>query len=186
MSDARVLHTATILADGRVLIAGGRDDANRVLASAEIFDPRTDRFSKAGPLARPRYKHTAALLPDGRVLVAGGSDERDWSGKLDSAEIFEPETRTWSPAPRMEAKRFKLPEEAARLSSGDVLIAGGAPQAELFDPRSNRFLPVGGAIDTARHFMSETLLENGEVLLAGGYPDSDESTAKSWLVRRAR
>ena len=114
--------------------------------------------------------------------MAGGSDDRDWNGELDLAEIFDPRTHTWSAAPDLSAKRFKLPETAALLSSGDVLIAGGSPRAELYDQVANRFVPVTGTIDTARHYISETRLAGGEVLLAGGYPDSDESTAKSWIV----
>jgi hypothetical protein len=186
MSDGRISHTATLLNDGRVLIAGGRDFDKGVVSSAEIFDPRTGRFSRTGSLTQPRYKQTAALLGDGRVLVAGGSDDRDWRGSLSSAEIFDPRAGLWSPAPHMVEKRFKLPEEAARLASGDILVAGGAQRAEIYDPRANRFTAVAGGTDRARHFMSETLLATGEVLLAGGYPDSDEATEKTWLVRLVR
>jgi hypothetical protein len=183
MADARISHTATLLADGRVLVVGGRDSVKGVLNSAEIYDPRTNRFSRTGSLAHGRYKHTAALLPDGRVLVAGGSDDRDWNGTTSSAEIYDPRSGRWLPAPNMTEARFKLPEEAVRLSSGKILIAGGAQHAELYDERANRFFALAGEIDLPRHFMSETLLSNGDVLLAGGYPDSDAATAQTWLVR---
>jgi hypothetical protein len=183
MSVGRISHTATPLRDGRVLIAGGRDREIGVVAASEIFDPRTSRFERTGSLAQARYKHTAALLLDGRVLVAGGSDDRDWNGSMKTAEIFDPATGRWTEVPEMAESRFKLPEAAARLSTGEVLIAGGALQAELYDPRSNRFLAVTGELDEARHFMSETLLASGGVLLAGGYPDSDEATRHTWLVR---
>jgi WD40 repeat protein len=186
MSAGRISHTATLLRDGRVLVAGGRDEQIGVLATSEIFDPKTSRFQRTGSLAHARYKHSAALLSDGRVLVAGGSDERDWRGATKTAEIFDPTTGRWTQAPDMAAPRFKLPEAAARLSTGEVLIAGGAVETELYDPRSNSFLPVAGRIDVARHFMSETLLADGGVLLAGGYPDSDEATSHTWLVRRVR
>lgn len=76
MRYARIAHTATLLADGRVLIAGGR--GSEVNASAEIYDPRSGTFHDTGRLIAARYKHTAGLLPDGRVLIAGGSDDRDW------------------------------------------------------------------------------------------------------------
>jgi hypothetical protein len=79
MHFGRVSHTATLLRDGRVLIVGGRGE--KVNAVAEIFDPKTLRFTPTGSLRTARYKHTAGLLPDGRVLVAGGSDERDLERK---------------------------------------------------------------------------------------------------------
>jgi hypothetical protein len=186
MADARVCHTTTLLSDGRVLVAGGRDERKGVLDSAEIFDPRSNRFAATGSLRDGRYKHTAALLRDGRVLVAGGSDGRDWNGKLASAEVFDPDSRLWSAAGEMAARRFKLPSEAVRLLSGDILVAGGAPRAEIFDERTGLFSTVSGSLDTARHFMSATPLPGGDVLLAGGYPDSDESTARTWIVRGGR
>jgi Kelch motif len=71
-------------------IVGGRGE--KVNANAEIYDPKTAQFTETGSLLTARYKHTAGLLPDGRVLIAGGSDERDWSGNLNSAEIYDPGT----------------------------------------------------------------------------------------------
>src|SRR5436190_23571104 len=79
-------HTATVLADGRVLIVGGQDGSG-VLSAAEIYDPVTQSFQLAGSLAAARYGHTATLLADGRVLIAGGADA---TGPLSSAEIFDP------------------------------------------------------------------------------------------------
>ena len=113
MHFARVSHTATLLADGRVLIVGGRGD--KVNATAEIFDPHTSRFTTTGSLITPRYKHTAGLLPDGRVLIAGGSDERDWTGNLSSAEIFDSKTGKFTSASPLNESRFKLPEEAVQF-----------------------------------------------------------------------
>ena len=181
MHFARVSHTATLLPDGKVLIVGGRGD--RVIEVAEIYDAKANRFSDAGRLIAPRYKHTAGLLPDGRVLIAGGSDERDWSGNLDSTEIFDPKTGRFSSASSLNYKRFKLPEDAVQLSSGRMLIAGGSKEVEVFDPRSGSFLLASGQISDNWHFMTETKLKDGSVLLAGGYANNDRATSDTWIYR---
>jgi WD40 repeat protein len=178
MHFARIAHTATLLQDGRVLIAGGRGD--RVNAVAEIFDPKTARFTDTGSLVTARYKHTAGLLPDGRVLIAGGSDERDWSGNLSSAEIYDPKTGRFTSTASLNDSRFKLPEE---LASGKLLVAGGNKNAELFDPDTGRFVSVSGEIGDSWHYMSETKLQDGRVLLAGGYPNNDRATAQAWIYQ---
>lgn len=181
MHFARVAHTATLLHDGRVLIVGGRGD--KVNAVAEIYDPKVRRFTETGSLITARYKHTAGLLPDGRVLIAGGSDERDWSGNLNSAEIYELKTGKFTSASPLNEARFKLPEEAVLLASGQLLVAGGSKQAEIFDATSGKFQVVDGQISDAWHFMSETRLKDGSVLLAGGYPNSDRATAEAWIYK---
>lgn len=175
----RIAHTATLLSDGRVLIAGGR--GSEVNASAEIYDPQSGTFHQTGRMSAPRYKHTAGVLPDGRVLIAGGSDDRDWNGTLSSAEIYDPQRGTFAPTAPLHDARFKLPSEAARLRSGQLLIAGGNKQSEIYDGRSGKFLVVPGDLGESRHFMSETLLGDGRVLLAGGYAYSPEATAQTWI-----
>jgi hypothetical protein len=181
MHFARVAHTATVLQDGRVLIVGGRGD--KVNAVAEIYDPKTARFTESGSLIIARYKHTAGLLANGGVLIAGGSDEHDWNGNLNSAEIYDPKTGKFQATSPLNDKRFKLPEEAVLLESGDLLVAGGSRQAELFDPAQGKFLVVSGSMDDARHFMTETRLRDGSVLMAGGYPNNDQATAQAWIYR---
>ena len=181
MHSARISHTSTLLGDGRVLIAGGRGE--RVNASAEIYDPKTTRFTETGSLGTARYKHTAGSLPDGRVLIAGGSDERDWHGKLSSAEIYDPRTGKFTVTSSMNDSRFKLPDQAVVLASGRLLIAGGSKHVEIFDPASAKFQVAPGEMSDARHFMTETKLRDGSVLLAGGYPDNDQATAQTWIYR---
>src|SRR5438093_3690208 len=83
----RTGHAATVLADGRVLITGGRDNAGTIVATAEVFDPADQTSTAIGVLNTPRIDHTATLLADGRVLIAGGTSA---SGAITSAEIFDP------------------------------------------------------------------------------------------------
>jgi hypothetical protein len=181
MHHARVSHTATLLNDGRVLIAGGY--AGDVTSSADIYDPKTGAFTETGSMGIARCKHTAGLLPDGRVLIAGGSDNRGWRGNLASAEIYDPHTGKFTAAASLNDSRFKLPDEAVRLASGRLLIAGGSKEVEVYDPASGKFLVASGQISDAWHFLSETKLRDGSVLLAGGYPNPDLSTAKAWIYR---
>jgi Kelch motif/Galactose oxidase, central domain len=179
MHTARISQTATVLNDGRVLIVGGRGDT--VTASAEIYDPATKQFVVTGSLLTARYKQSAGLLPDGRVLIAGGSDDRDWQGKMNSAEIYDPRTGKFSATSPLNESRFKLPEEAALLASGQILVAGGSKRVEVYDPASGKFVIAAGQMIDARHFMTETKLKDGTVLLAGGYPNNDQGTAETWI-----
>jgi hypothetical protein len=181
MHEARVAHTATLLNDGRVLIAGGY--AGSPVGGAELYDPKKGTFSETGSMGTARCKHTAGLLPDGRVLIAGGSDSRGWNGNLNSAEIYDPQTGKFTVVSPMNDSRFKLPDEAVRLQSGRLLIAGGSREVEVYDPESGRFLVVAGEMNDKWHYMSETKLRDGSVLLAGGYPNGDQSTAEAWIYR---
>jgi hypothetical protein len=181
MHHARVSHTATLLQDGRVLIAGGRGED--LTASAELYDPKTGRFTETGRLNTGRYKHTAGLLPDGRVLIAGGSDERDWRGNYDSAEIYDPRSGKFTVTSPLNDRRFKLPDEAVRLDSGQLLIAGGSREVEVYDPAAGKFVVAGGQLSDNWHFMSATRLKDGRVLLAGGYPQNDRATSETWIYK---
>ena len=95
MVSGRSYHTATVLADGTVLVAGGYSGGS--LSSAEIYDPKSGTFSVTGSMAVSRYFHTATVLADGTVLVAGGSSG---SGSLASAEIYDPKSGTSHPPAR--------------------------------------------------------------------------------------
>ena len=181
MHHPRVSHTATLLDDSRVLIAGGYGDS--VSSSAEIYDPKTGSFSETGGLHTARCKHTAGLLPDGKVLIAGGADSRGWNGNLNSVEIYDPRSGKFTAASSLNDSRFKLPDEAVRLSSGKLLVAGGSRDVEVYDPATGKFLVAQGQISDAWHFMTETKLKDGRVLLAGGYPNNDQATAGTWLYK---
>jgi hypothetical protein len=173
----RDLHTATLLSDGRVLIAGGSNsNIPAILTSAELYDPKIGTFGPTGPMTVPRSGHTATLLADGRVLVAGGrnvNDASDWS-YLSSAELYDPKTGTFSPTGSMATARDL--HTATLLSDGRVLIAGGyaggnsLSSAELYDPATGTFSPTG-SMGAARWFRTATLLSDGRVLMAGGNAD---------------
>src|SRR5882724_63491 len=170
----RTGHAATVLADGRVLITGGRDGAGTIVATAEIFDPATETSTAVGALVTARVSHTATLLPNGRVLIAGGIDA---IGSLSSAEIFDPANpgagfRVLSAT--MGAVRAR--HTATLLKDGTVLIAGGdvAGTAEIFDPTTETFSSTLLTMAAPRIGHTATLFSNDSVLLAGGNTDSME------------
>jgi hypothetical protein len=186
MHTGRVAHTATLLQDGRVLVAGGGTARKQVTQSVEIYDPKTRAFSMVAKMSVPRYKHTAVLLNDGTVLIAGGSDAGDWETAYNTAEIYNPRTNGFTSTGKMAEGRFKLPPEAVQIKNS-VLIFGGAPGAALYDERGKGFLEIVGSGDTERFYPSATLLEDGRVLLAGGYPKhSDAATRSAWLYVPAK
>src|SRR5881392_199172 len=170
----RTGHAATALADGRVLITGGRDGAGTIVAIAEIFDPATETSTAVGALVTARVSHTATLLPNGRVLIAGGTSA---TGSLSSAEIFDPANpgagfRVLSAT--MGAARAG--HTATLLKDGTVLIAGGdvAGTAEIFDPTTETFSSTLLTMAAPRIGHTATLFSNDSVLLAGGNTDSME------------
>ena len=179
MRSARVGHTATRLRDDRVLLTGGSANGS-VVRSAELYEPQRGRFSPTGPLTIRRHKHAAALLPNGRVLVLGGSDERDWRGRYRTAELFDSRTGRFSRTGLLSQARFKLPDAVVALSSGVVLVAGGASVVERF--AQGRFLPVA-RLDAARYYSTTTQLQDGAVLVVGGYDESIMPTPRSFLYR---
>jgi hypothetical protein len=168
METPRYLHTATLLSNGKVLIAGGNSGAAS-LASVELFDPTSESFTPDGNLGTPRDSHTATLLGNGSILIAGGQDGN--GNVLLTAELFDPTTGSSTPTGNMTTWRRN--HTATLLSNGKVLIAGGfdgaaaLPTAELFDPSSGLFTPTGN-MGTARQAHTATRLPNGKVLVAGG------------------
>ncbi len=170
MADARDQHTATLLPDGRVLVTGGFTTGLAVLASAELYDPATGTWTPTGSMILPRYGHTATLLPDGTVLVAGGGTESEGGGPPEAAEIYHPDTGTWTPAGDMSTGRNNA--TATPLPDGTVLVAGGydfgtVDAAEIYRPTSGNWRPAG-TMDEPRFEHMATLLENGSVLVIGG------------------
>ena len=169
MSIRRVRHTATTLADGTVLIAGGVSAKctgcdDEVVARVERYDPVRKKFLPTGSLIAARADHSATLLADGRVLIAGG---HDLTSALSSAELYDPASGTFSPAGSMVHARA-LRHTATLLQDNRVLIVGGPVAAEVYDPVTNLFQAVGDATHMpAGH--TATLLRDGRVLIAGGF-----------------
>ncbi len=167
-------HTAILLPNGKVLIAGGFEYPSGTKESAELYDPTTGTWSATGSMAVARQAHTATLLPNGKVLVAGG-----WNSSLDtilsSAEIYDPVDGTWTAAGSMTDARDN--HTAILLSNGKVLVAGGAgssaylSSSEIYDPIAGSWTTTG-SMPAARVSHAATLLPNGKVLVAGGWNGS--------------
>ncbi|MCY7389870.1 MAG: hypothetical protein LH481_17745 [Burkholderiales bacterium] len=187
MTVPRMAHVAVTLLDGRVLVVGGRQSRRgETMRSAEIFDPVTGGFQATGSMSTARHKHAAALLPDGRVLVIGGSDVRDERGRYQSTEIYDPKPGNFTNGPNMQWPRFKIADAVVALSSGAILVAGGASRLELYDPKANVFTTIPGELKDVMAFTTASLLPNGDVLLLGGYDNQIRTSATAWLVRAAR
>lgn len=166
MSAARVFHTATLLGNGTVLIAGGDDRGGTTYATAQLFDPATGLFTSTGNLALARSAHTATLLGNGKVLLAGGSGT---NGATATAELFDPATGEFMPTGNMTTPRFF--HTATPLSDGTVLLAGGdgggGSTAEIYNAATGTFTPTG-SMSVVHIAHTATLLASGEVLVAGG------------------
>ena len=182
MKSTRARHSATLISSGplagNVLIAGGTsDESGGDVATAELYDPATGQFTPTGRMSTPRENHSATFLSPsivsgnlaGSVLVAGGGDV---SAPSDSAEVFNPQTATFSPVGAMTTARTM--QAAVLLGSGKVLIAGGQSSdtdflqsAELFDPAHATFAATG-PMRNLHVGATATVLESGSALIAGG------------------
>lgn len=186
MTVARESHAAVRLQDGRVLIVGGHRDrrADIILyASAEVFDPEDNRFRRVGDMLTRRHKHDAVLLADGRVLVIGGSDERDTQGLYRSTEIFDPARGTFSEGSLLARPRYKHNGSSVLLPTGKVLIAGGAGEAEVLDPRTGTTSVVPGATQLSGQFSAVAMTRSGQVLITGGYGRAQGPQSLAWVYR---
>jgi N-acetylneuraminic acid mutarotase len=189
MTTPRAFHTATLLADGKVLVAGAEhaDDssgwpepfARGILASTELYDPSTGKWTATGNMTTPRTQQVAALLANGKVLVAGGSGPLTPTthGLLASAELYDPATGTWAPTGSLITKR-QQGATATLLGDGRVLVTGGdggggdtSPRlasSELYDPSTGAWTATGNLI-AARDRFASTLLADGNVFVVGGF-----------------
>jgi len=167
-------HTATLLADGRVLVAGGNPGSEfDPLATAELYDPTTGRWTVTTSMATARSWHTATLLADGRVLVVGGgSDERGEEVPSAAAELYDPRSGRWTATAKVSEARFG--HTATLLPDGTVLVAGGnhpngapAQSVELYDPSSGRWTATESMAEV-RSSHTATVLADRMVLVAGG------------------
>jgi len=172
LSIARDFQTATLLSDGRVLVAGGYGTSGRI-AQAEVYNPATGKWSSAGNLNNARAQSTATLLPSGKVLVTGGLDPN--GARLSSAELYNPATNSWALTGSLIDKRYDA--TATLLSSGKVLLAGGSGRpkraainlaaCELYDPATGTWSSTGG-LNVGRTQHKASMLQNGKILAVGG------------------
>ncbi len=185
MTTPRALHTATLLADGKVLVAGAEhaDEnfgwpepfARGILASTELYDPGTGKWTATGSMTTPRTQQLAALLRDGKVLVVGGIGPVSPTAHdvLASAEVYNPATGKWTATGRLTTARA-YGAAATILKDGKVLLTGGdgpgdpnLASAELYDPLSGTWTTTG-SMATARGVLAATLLADGKVLVSAG------------------
>jgi large repetitive protein len=174
MTTARAEHTATLLLNGKVLIAGGSGDGDQSLASAELYDPSTRMFAPTGSMITPRYAHSATLLADGRVLIAGG--RRDliagvYSGtSVFTAEIYDPSTGAFTATGNLTSTGGEVSAISwavtALFPDGRVFVAA-TNNAEIYDPQSGNFTSTGPYVDSSLVGPTPTLLTNGKVLVTG-------------------
>ena len=160
LASVRYQHTATLLGNGKVLVAGGYKDTPGQLVSAELYDPASGTWTATGSLATARAFHTATPLPTGKVLVAGGNG----SGPLVSAELYDPGTGSWTATGSLNTARAY--HTAALLPNGKVLVAGGGDNssgylasAELYE----QSMPTALNISTRLHVLT------GDKVLIGGF-----------------
>jgi hypothetical protein len=184
MLAARTGHTATLLADGRVLIVGGSDGTTS-LSSAELYDPASAKFSATGAMTIPRQECTATLLANGEVLIAGGiTVESDGNDNVqDTAEIYDLSAGSFSSTGTMTSARTG--PTATLLPDGQVLITGGIDNddtvldtAELYDPATGLFSQAG-QMTTSRYGHLAAALGDGDVLVAGGIDNAGDSLASA-------
>jgi len=182
MTIPRVLHIATLMPNGKVLIAGGWSCLGCFEARAELYDASTGTFGPTGSMSNARTGPTGTLLPNGKVLIVGGlGPVGDLLLSLASAELYDPATGTFSATGSMITGRSD--HTATLLPNGKVLIAGGfgdtggLASAELYDPATGTFGPTG-SMSIARDKPIATLLFNGKVLIAGGSSNGFLATAE--------
>jgi len=172
MMSARIGHTASLLQDGTVLVAGGLDASGNALTTGEIFDPATGAWTATPAMVTAHYNHTATLLGDGTVLVAGGGAGSS-NPSITAAEIYDPAARTWTATGAMAAGRQY--HAAVALDGTHVLVSGGLglansfalATAEVYSSASKAWTATG-SLGNGRYSHTATLLNNGNVMVAGG------------------
>lgn len=186
LATARTSHTATLLPNGKVLIAGGVTGISSptILSSAELYDPASGTFSPAGSLNVARAAHTATLMTDGKVLIVGGVYNASTGAvPIASTEVYDPNTNSFSLVGSLVTPRYF--HTATLLTDGEVFVVGGEgpdgnslASTETYNP-NNRSFSTTGSMNSARSGHSSTLLPNGKVLIAGGLGDFDHHFALS-------
>ena len=169
MTTARGGHTATVLPDFTILIAGGKQEHGVVLASTEIYDPTKETFSPTGKMTVPREGHIAAVLEDSKIVIAGGFTRGEIP--LASSEDYDSETGKFTPRGNMHSPRVHA--VATVLRDGRVLVTGGEDGHRTLDSAETYNVLTGKWTLTAkmtspRANHTATLLSDGRVLIVGG------------------
>jgi len=171
MQSSREFNAQAKLTNGKVLAAGGIDNSNNVLSSAELYTSN-GKWTLTGSMANARAYSSAVVLTNGKVLVAGGLGTG--STLLAAAELYDPTSGTWSSAGSLSVARYA--HTATLLSNGKVLVTGGCTASscstytagsELYDPTSNTWSTTG-SLNTARFSQGAVRLKTGKVLVVGG------------------
>lgn len=194
LAGARIYHSASLLADGSVLIAGGIDDPALDRAGEPVLN-RIERFAGGeirtlAPLHQARARHSATVLSDGRVLLVGGFDAA--GAAMADVEVWDPRTQISHVAASLRVARYE--HTATRLTDGRVLVAGGLGReghalvsVELWDPAKDSWETQAALLwPVAGH--STALLADGGVLLMGGrtFGDGGASPVNAPMLRAMR
>ena len=178
MSVGRTAFTATLLANGQVLVAGGSDYQINCYATAELYNPSTGQWTLTGSMSQPRCLHSATLLSNGEVLVSGGVNSiySNNTGTVSGAEIYNPNTGTWTPTGSLKTSRADA--ATSLLQNGKVLSAGGynntgnnnpntyLTSTEIYDPSAGQWSFTSSFSPAAGLPTNPVLLTNGDVLIA--------------------
>jgi hypothetical protein len=174
MTTARANHTATLLQDGKVLIAGGFSAAGTSLASAELYDPSTGTFTATGDMIAARGAHTAELLANGKVLIAGGHTGATLWVSVTSAELYDPSTGAFTAAGSMITNCCWAGTISSLLADGRVFIATEG-NAEIYDPAAGSFALTGAYNHSVYAIYAATLLADGRILFAASWDSSSNN-----------
>ena len=205
MTMPRTQQTATLLRDGRVLIAGGSTPAltsdtlgHKIItdhghssmphAPAELYDPATGTFNPTGSMTIARTRHAAVVLHDGRVLILGGASGPDAQNArcVGSAELYDPASGTFSPTGSMTVPGVEATpciETATLLPDGRVLVMVNNYLAtpEIYDPTTGAFRETT-PMAKPRAGATVTVLADGRVLIVGGIGAPDSTTPASFVA----
>jgi len=172
------LHCAaqTILADGRVLVAGGQDvQIHNGTTVTALFDPATGLWSQGAPMHYPRWYATTTTLPDGRVLVSSG--DMPGGGRATIPEIYDPATNIWTEIPTA-TKDIGLYPQMFVLPNGKVFKAGSTTSTYLLDTTTGVWTngPTN-AFGSPGYAESSAMYEPGKIIRSGGGDPSIANTA---------